>query len=184
MPKGQYKRESLEERILKLTSKDETTGCWIYTGHLDRYGYGQTSDNGKTTTVHRCMYKIKKGDIPAGLVVSHLCDTKYPKDCKKYRRCCNPDHLEAVTNAENLKHMVEAGRSIVSSGAFKKGEQKGENNTHCKTSDETIKEIYIKSHSDEYSGYGQLMKLALEYKLSYIMVQKIKAGKYRPECYT
>ena len=170
-------------RILKCISKDEKTDCWIYTGHLDRYGYGQISDNYKTTTVHRCMFKIHKGDIPEGLVVSHICDTKYPKDSKDYRRCCNPAHLEAVTNAENSKHMAESGRSVISSGAFKKGDQKGEKNSRCKISNETIKEIHLKSHSNDYSGYGQLMKLALEYDISYVMVQKIKAGTYRPECY-
>ena len=43
---------------------------------------------------HREMYLAYKGDIPDKYVIDHLCRT----------RCCiNVDHLEAVTNEENIR---------------------------------------------------------------------------------
>jgi hypothetical protein len=48
---------------------------------------------------HRVMYSIMRGDIPAGLVLDHLCENK---------RCCYHRHLQAVSNAENLRRIQEA----------------------------------------------------------------------------
>lgn len=42
---------------------------------------------------HRFSYQLYKGNIPKNLVIDHLC---------KNPSCVNPDHLEAVTNRENI----------------------------------------------------------------------------------
>lgn len=42
---------------------------------------------------HRRAYREARGAIPEGLVLDHLCRNRW---------CCNPDHLEPVTNAENI----------------------------------------------------------------------------------
>ena len=42
---------------------------------------------------HRWAWEQAKGPIPKGLVVDHLC---------RVRWCCNPDHMELVTNRENI----------------------------------------------------------------------------------
>jgi hypothetical protein len=42
---------------------------------------------------HRAAYEEAYGPIPDGLVIDHLC---------RVRWCCNPEHLEAVTNRENI----------------------------------------------------------------------------------
>jgi len=42
---------------------------------------------------HRLAYERARGPIPDGLVIDHLCRNRW---------CCNPDHLEAVTNEENI----------------------------------------------------------------------------------
>lgn len=43
---------------------------------------------------HRAAYELKFGPIPDGHVIDHLC---------RVRACVNPDHLEPVSNAENLR---------------------------------------------------------------------------------
>lgn len=68
---------------------DDETGCWIWQGPVIHNGYGKRG----YTTAHRAYYLHYVGEIEPGLVVDHLC---------RNRLCCNPDHLEAVTQRENL----------------------------------------------------------------------------------
>jgi len=69
-------------------------GCWIWQGATSANGYGVIrGDTGRQlTSPHRVMLEHRLGPIAAGLHVDHLCTA---------RRCCNPDHLEAVTPVEN-----------------------------------------------------------------------------------
>ena len=76
-------------------------GCWLWTGALksSRHdskagGYG----NFHPTTygaanAHKFSYVLLVGPVPDGLVLDHLC---------RVRRCVNPQHMEPVTNQENL----------------------------------------------------------------------------------
>ena len=58
-------------------------------------GYGVLSlGRGVTMLAHRWSYEHFVGPIPDGLVIDHLC---------RVRHCVNPDHLEPVTNEENLR---------------------------------------------------------------------------------
>ena len=47
-------------------------------------------------SVHRLSYEAFKGPIPEGMHIDHLC---------RVRNCYNPEHLEAVTQAENNRRM-------------------------------------------------------------------------------
>lgn len=67
--------------------------CWTWTGALNSRGYGCVGVNGKSQLSHRVAYTRRHGPIPAGLQIDHLCGNK---------RCCNPDHLEAVTARTNM----------------------------------------------------------------------------------
>ena len=40
-----------------------TTGCWLWTGHLTRDGYGQVSWEGSSRPVHRVVWTLLVGDI-------------------------------------------------------------------------------------------------------------------------
>lgn len=76
-------------------------GCWEWTGSVTNDGYaGSVPVNGMSGPLrerylpHRLMFQLFKWDIPEGLTIDHIC---------KNRRCLNPDHMEAVNIAENLR---------------------------------------------------------------------------------
>lgn len=72
---------------------EDAEGCWLYTGPLNNQGYGHVGYNGRQEYVHRATYMALVGPIPEGLQIDHLC---------RKRACANPEHLEPVTQHENL----------------------------------------------------------------------------------
>lgn len=85
-----------DERIKPRIRVDEN-GCWRWTGCKSPRGYASISKDGKVRSLHRLVYEIFKGPIPTGLQIDHLC---------RVRDCCNPEHLEAVTQQENLRRGI------------------------------------------------------------------------------
>ena len=81
-------------RMRKRIRVDEATDCWIWTGGRTSSGYGSVSRHGRNTTAHRAVYEVAHGQVPDGLVIDHLC---------RNLLCCRPDHLEVVTNQENVR---------------------------------------------------------------------------------
>lgn len=65
-------------------------GCWLWNGRLNVSGYGVFHQ----TPAHRLVYELLVGPIPTGLVLDHLC---------RIRRCVNPDHLDPITQEENMR---------------------------------------------------------------------------------
>ena len=68
--------------------------CWQWRGAVSGNGYGTFRFEGRIIRPHRFIYEALVGPIPDGLVIDHLCGN---------RLCVNPDHLEPVTNGENLR---------------------------------------------------------------------------------
>lgn len=82
------------DRLMFRTIVDPD-GCWLWQGSTNGKGYGHIRSDmgGPIVAVHRVAYEHHHGPIPAGLEIDHLC---------KVRNCVRPDHLEAVTHAENV----------------------------------------------------------------------------------
>lgn len=95
----------LAERLLRNSFLEPESGCWIWLGRVNNWGYPTLSvykpDKNSPATVfaHRISYELFKGPIPAGFHVDHTC---------RVLRCIAPDHLEAVTEAENQRRRAAA----------------------------------------------------------------------------
>lgn len=77
------------------------TGCWEWTGYIEKNGYGKITFRRKRQSVHRLSYSSFKGDIPEGMDVCHRCDV---------RHCVNPEHLFVGTRKQNMEDCVNKGR--------------------------------------------------------------------------
>ena len=70
------------------------TGCWLWLGSVGTNGYGRTSTPVHGATgAHRAMFIEHNGPLPDGVILDHLC---------RQPTCVNPDHLDPVTNQENI----------------------------------------------------------------------------------
>jgi hypothetical protein len=74
-------------------------GCWIWTGYLDKDGYGRAASSPwepggrRWRGVHAWVWEHHHGLIPEGLQPDHTCEVK---------ACCNPDHIVLATPKENI----------------------------------------------------------------------------------
>lgn len=121
--------------------------CVEWTGKFTRDGYGQTWIGKTNHLTHRLAYIEAYGQIPAGKEISHSCHN---------RKCCNPDHLEALTHAENIRKINESGRA-------KK------------------KRVYLKKEVREYIRENEMDirtdVLCQKYNISFATLNNIKKGK-------
>ncbi len=85
---------------------ESPSGCWEWTGRSLRGGYGRPSINGRLTLLHRFVWEMVHGPIPAGegyhgTCVIHGCDNP---------PCCNPAHMSLGTHQENIDDRTNKGR--------------------------------------------------------------------------
>jgi hypothetical protein len=98
--RGPGSRIPVEQRVMDKIDIDSDTGCWNWTSKINDNGYGliasvvETGKRPIEQRAHRVVYEMHKGPIPEGLDLDHLC---------RNRKCVNPDHLEPVSRAENLR---------------------------------------------------------------------------------
>lgn len=105
--------------LFKRIEPDPNSGCWLWTGKASKEGYGIMNRDGfSDIKAHRLSYWLYKGEIPHGMVIDHKCRTP---------ACVNPDHLEPVTQAEN----VMRGNSLPARNKMK---------THCLRGHEFLEE--------------------------------------------
>ena len=83
-------RTRIENNVIKIPE----SGCWIWDLGLSPLGYGRIFFQGKARFAHRVAYTLFKGAVPEGKELDHKC---------RIRCCVNPDHLDPITHAENVK---------------------------------------------------------------------------------
>ena len=110
----------LPERIAKRITVD-ANGCWIWRGTLTRDGYGKARVGSSMVRLHRFTYESLLGSIPDGLHIDHLC---------RVRSCCNPLHLEPVTNRVNVLRGDTIPAAHAAASHCKRGHEFTEGNTY------------------------------------------------------
>lgn len=96
----------LSERLYSAIEKDATTGCWNFTGHRVKGGYGRIvirDDEGRRIQLaaHRAAYRVWVAVPPSDMMVLHSCDNP---------GCINPAHLRLGTHADNMADKVDRQR--------------------------------------------------------------------------
>lgn len=112
--KGPLPRPAIDRLRQKYVVRDagHDTQCWMWTASTNALGYGKFGIRGGWKPSHRVSYELHVGPVPDGLELDHLC---------RNPRCVNPDHLEPVTHAENVRR----------GDARNNGQRYRERRTHC-----------------------------------------------------
>jgi hypothetical protein len=94
MRKSQF--TDLRTRLERHYECEPFSGCWLFTGKLDKDGYGSLRNRtgkGGDFKSHRVAWEVYVGPITQGLSVAHHCDV---------RSCVNPSHLYLATHRKNI----------------------------------------------------------------------------------
>ena len=167
MPKGIYKRKTVDPYIRFFDKVKITDNCWIWTAAKDRGGYGQFFLNKTMVKPHRYSWEYFRRKIPDGLCVCHKCDNP---------PCVNPDHLFLGTMKDDIQDAIKKGRFHQNNQGFKKGHDlnKGEKHYNAKLTKEQVKDIRRKYVPWKYTQE----KLAKEYNVSQSRISEILSNKY------
>jgi hypothetical protein len=114
IPEGRFRAGLTARQVTRFWSKvQRSASCWEWRGGLFKNGYGMFNAgrfvDGRQDTryTHRVAFELFNGRIPDGQVIRHACDNK---------RCCNPAHLLAGTQQDNIDDMFARGRANKFSG--------------------------------------------------------------------
>ena len=89
------------EGFWKRVFIQDPENCWEWQAAITSRGYGSVHWRGKSEQSHRIAYLLTHKEIPSGLCILHSCNN---------RKCCNPSHLRAGTQSENILQASSEGR--------------------------------------------------------------------------
>lgn len=116
---GPLRSDSFESKVEWRI--DKSGECWEWTGTRDHDGYGRIQTGGKILRAHRVVYELYVGQIPESLVLDHLC---------RNHGCVNPEHLEPVTQRENILRGVSVSAINARKAHCIRGHEFSEENTY------------------------------------------------------
>ena len=90
-------RKPLIDSLMDLSIPEPNSGCWLWMGCLCPDGYGKVYAKRELpgeSLAHRASYKLFVGPIPDGCEIDHRCNV---------RSCINPEHLRAISHADNVR---------------------------------------------------------------------------------
>jgi hypothetical protein len=92
--KLQWERAPGAENVLQIISEhsEKAGSCQIWTARLDVKGYPAKWFQGKLWKVHRLIFTLSKGPIPARYDVHHKCENK---------ACVKLEHLELIPHGKH-----------------------------------------------------------------------------------
>jgi len=93
----------LEKTITGDIAYEGMTPCLLWTGKLDKDGYGKFHIDGKAIRAHRYAYREWRGELLPNHVIMHRCDVP---------NCVNPEHLSQGTVKDNNRDMFRKGRNM------------------------------------------------------------------------
>lgn len=86
----------MRERFWSKVDSSDVDGCWPWkAGRFPVTGYGAFWLDGNNRQAHIIAYRLARELVPDGLEVHHHCRNK---------TCCNPLHLEVLTQKEHSQH--------------------------------------------------------------------------------
>ena len=82
---------SLEDYLAQSTERNDN-GSLLWQRHIQPAGHGKMTWKGKQRLVHRLAYELAMGEIPAGMVLHHVCQQP---------ACCESSHMQPMTQSEH-----------------------------------------------------------------------------------
>lgn len=144
MPPGIYPRKPAQQRFEEKWMPVPWTGCWLWLGATSsRHGYGYFSGP-NSTRAHCVSYFLHRGPIPEGFELDHLC---------RVRSCVNPNHLEVVTHAENMRRGSASitqcihGHELIESNVYRDQY----NRRHCRQCRKRVSDNWRKNNREVFN---------------------------------
>lgn len=136
-----------EKDLARFTKKykiDPVTGCWLWQGCVDAFGYGRMFVNHKNKTAHKLSYEHFVQPIMNDWCVLH-------KVSCPNRNCVNPNHLYLGTKGENVldsyrTHTARPQGRAWGTFALKKGKLE---QTHTAQNNEPVTQAVSESQQNE-----------------------------------
>lgn len=128
--RGRWTPAKFETEFHARIAAGDAAACWEWQGARHRAGHGYVwvprsvpRLGGRVHYAHRIAYELANGPIEPGQSICHTCDNP---------ACCNPAHLYAGTQTDNMRDMIERDR---------RDHARGSRIPHAALTDDLVREI-------------------------------------------